>query len=429
MIENKSDFLLCFFGATLFIPFVMVSILPLFGLFKLIIFLKTKIDKALDEKKENSANITTESNIVIEEGSVRSNKNNAIQEFIRFIADILNSINKNADDTSIRDLAVREKVNEMAKQYVEQFIVGNYPKHKIFNKEDVSVFEVIIKESLSGLEVVHLRNIGIKQIIQIKYNNKSYNKFKERFVIDNNLAGNEDFKTLILAYLNTFDENFDWIYYLVRYVCETRCSAIIFDETKKLGFKFQAKLNYCHAYCGQVLKYLEKGDYENKIIHDFIKEFSELSQEIIQKLQFEQKVKLAKTNMETGGKAGGTIVTINDIDGLDGFSFEHLLGNLFKQMNYTVEVTRGSGDQGADIVISKMGRKTVVQAKCYLNNVSNKAVQEVVAAMKYYNAESGMVVTNSYYTKGAKELAEANNIVLWDRDKLSQMLLAYPKML
>ena len=98
-------------------------------------------------------------------------------------------------------------------------------------------------------------------------------------------------------------------------------------------------------------------------------------------------------------------------------------------MNYTVEVTRGSGDQGADIVISKMGRKTVVQAKCYLNNVSNKAVQEVVAAMKYYNAESGMVVTNSYYTKGAKELAEANNIVLWDRDKLSQMLLAYPKML
>mgnify|MGYP002903174013 FL=1 len=146
-------------------------------------------------------------------------------------------------------------------------------------------------------------------------------------------------------------------------------------------------------------------------------------------MQFEQKVKLAKTNMETGGKAGGTIVTINDIDGLDGFSFEHLLGNLFKQMNYTVEVTRGSGDQGADIVISKMGRKTVVQAKCYLNNVSNKAVQEVVAAMKYYNAESGMVVTNSYYTKGAKELAEANNIVLWDRDKLSQMLLAYPKML
>ena len=64
--------------------------------------------------------------------------------------------------------------------------------------------------------------------------------------------------------------------------------------------------------------------------------------------------------METGGKVSGTIVTINDIDGLDGFSFEHLLGKLFKQMNYAVEVTRGSGDQGADIIISKMGRKTVV---------------------------------------------------------------------
>ena len=40
-----------------------------------------------------------------------------------------------------------------------------------------------------------------------------------------------------------------------------------------------------------------------------------------------------------------------------------------------------------------------------------------------------MVVTNSYYTKGAIELAEANNIALWDRDKLAQTLLAYPVVL
>lgn len=44
-----------------------------------------------------------------------------------------------------RDLAVREKVNEMATQYVDQFIVGNYPKHKIFNKEDISIFETIAR--------------------------------------------------------------------------------------------------------------------------------------------------------------------------------------------------------------------------------------------------------------------------------------------
>ena len=443
MIENKSDFLLCFFGATVFIPFVMVSTLPFFGLFKLIIFLKNKIAKFLVKPKENFTDNNTVTTVITEKTGTINDKNSVAQEITRFIANIFNPKNQSLVNSSNnkpkkknffqehkeRDLAVREKVNEMATQYVDQFIVGNYPKHKIFNKEDISIFETIARDALTDLEAVHLRNIGIRNILQIKYNNQSYSKFKERFVIDNNLISGVDFKSLILAYLNTFDENLDWIYYFVRYVREERINALNIDETTNWGFKFQLKLNHCHAFCGQILKYLEKGDYENSIICDFIKEFSEFSQEIIHKMQFEQKVKLAKNNMETGGKIGGTVVTIDEIDRLDGFSFEHLLGKLFKQMNYTVEVTRGSGDQGADIIISKMGRKTVVQAKCYLKNVSNKAVQEVVAAMKYYNAESGIVVTNSYYTKGAKELAEANNIVLWDRDKLAQTLLAYPVIL
>ena len=69
--------------------------------------------------------------------------------------------------------------------------------------------------------------------------------------------------------------------------------------------------------------------------------------------------------------------------------------------------------------------QTVVQAKRYFNKVSNKAVQEVVASMKYYNATSGIVVTNNYFTKSAIEFAEANNIKLWDRDKLIEVLDIY----
>ena len=102
-----------------------------------------------------------------------------------------------------------------------------------------------------------------------------------------------------------------------------------------------------------------------------------------------------------------------------GIEFEEYLKYIFEKKGYSVELTKATGDQGADLIITKNDIKTVVQAKFYSNTVGNKAVQEVVSAIKYYNADSGMVVTNNYYTKSAIELANVNNIVLWDSDILN----------
>lgn len=74
-------------------------------------------------------------------------------------------------------------------------------------------------------------------------------------------------------------------------------------------------------------------------------------------------------------------------------------------------------------------RKTIdsTQAKCYPNSVvGNSAIQEVVAGMKYYNAESAYVITNSTFTSSAINLAKVNNVILWDRNKLTEMLMKYP---
>ena len=208
-----------------------------------------------------------------------------------------------------------------------------------------------------------------------------FKKFIKQFAEDNPNC-TDDWNSIKECYVRTFDNNTDYLIFIEHY-------------TKIKNIQIPTNL-------------------ENSI-DNYIDELALEEQTNKYKQLIDNNEKLIKNN-----------IVIEDIDGLDGFAFEHLLGALFKQMNYKVEVTKGSGDQGADIIISKMGRKTVVQAKCYLNNVSNKAVQEVVAAMKFYNADAGMVVTNSYYTKGAIELAEANNIALWDRDKLAQTLLAYP---
>ena len=80
-------------------------------------------------------------------------------------------------------MAVREKVNEMATQYVDQFIVGNYPKHKIFNEEDISIFETIARDALTDLEAVHLRNRFI-EIIEIEngYTTEAKDKVKNLII-------------------------------------------------------------------------------------------------------------------------------------------------------------------------------------------------------------------------------------------------------
>ena len=44
---------------------------------------------------------------------------------------------------------------------------------------------------------------------------------------------------------------------------------------------------------------------------------------------------------------------IHDIDQMDGIQFEHYLGQLFRSQGYHVEVTRASGDFGADLVLKK----------------------------------------------------------------------------
>ncbi len=62
--------------------------------------------------------------------------------------------------------------------------------------------------------------------------------------------------------------------------------------------------------------------------------------------------------------------------------------------------------------------KYVVQAKRWNQKIGVKAIQEIVAAIKHYKADKGMVITNNYFTKNAENLARTNEVELWDRNKL-----------
>lgn len=114
--------------------------------------------------------------------------------------------------------------------------------------------------------------------------------------------------------------------------------------------------------------------------------------------------------------------SIHDVDLMDGHEFERFISLLFAQMGYMTEITKGSGDQGMDVIAEKGGNRIGIQAKCYSNKVTNKAVQEIFTSLNFYNCNKGIVITNNYFTDSALELAQSNNIVLWDRDILKRKI-------
>lgn len=112
-----------------------------------------------------------------------------------------------------------------------------------------------------------------------------------------------------------------------------------------------------------------------------------------------------------------------DIDLMEGHDFEYYCAELLRQRGFQeVEVTRGSGDYGIDILAEKDGISYAIQCKCYTAPVGVKAVQEAYAGRDYYDRMVGVVLTNQYFTQPAVEAAKKLKIVLWDRGYLESMI-------
>ncbi len=107
---------------------------------------------------------------------------------------------------------------------------------------------------------------------------------------------------------------------------------------------------------------------------------------------------------------------------MNGYEFEQLIAELFNGIGYRAEVTKSSGDQGVDVILYKNSERIGIQAKRYTGKVTNKAVQEIVAGVKHYNLDRGIVISTAEYTKSAIELAHSNNIELWGKQKLMDLV-------
>ena len=119
---------------------------------------------------------------------------------------------------------------------------------------------------------------------------------------------------------------------------------------------------------------------------------------------------------------GTGVEVYRDYLGLTPREFENFVGYVFKSKGYIVESINHTKDQGADIVMSRRDEKVCVQVKRYGGSVGNKAVQEVVASLPYYNADRGIVVTTGRFTEAAKTLASVNEVELIDGTQFSKLV-------
>lgn len=111
------------------------------------------------------------------------------------------------------------------------------------------------------------------------------------------------------------------------------------------------------------------------------------------------------------------------LDGMEGHDFEYYCADILRKRGFLeVEVTRGSGDYGVDILAEKDGVTYAIQCKSYSAPVGVKAVQEAYAGRDYYDRMVGVVLTNQYFTKPAVEAAKKLKILLWDRGYLETMI-------
>ncbi|KKP78436.1 MAG: hypothetical protein UR78_C0018G0016 [Candidatus Moranbacteria bacterium GW2011_GWF2_35_39] len=181
--------------------------------------------------------------------------------------------------------------------------------------------------------------------------------------------------------------------------------------------------NYVRIFCdnqGQDnFPYLDIFDkfLKEKNVNLSMDKIKEMIKDLIQKeetLSFEKKL---VSSHHTKNK-----ISIEKINSMSGYDFEFFLATLLEKMGYGVEHTKLSNDQGADFILHKLGTKIVVQAKHYSGKVGNSAIQEVVASIKYYKANGGMVIATNEFTNSAKDLADANNIDLIDTHELKKII-------
>jgi len=110
------------------------------------------------------------------------------------------------------------------------------------------------------------------------------------------------------------------------------------------------------------------------------------------------------------------------IDSMTGLQFERYIATLLKRRGFTNVQLTEQYDLGVDIIADKEGITWGIQVKRYSGLVKAEAVRQVVTALRIYQCDQAMVITNSEFSRIATELADSNDCLLIDKHQLVNWL-------
>jgi Holliday junction resolvase len=127
-------------------------------------------------------------------------------------------------------------------------------------------------------------------------------------------------------------------------------------------------------------------------------------------------------------------LTMDDVDRMDGDSFETVCSLIWGKRGFQASVTPKKGGDGGIDVIAFNGREgELVQCKSSKSaELGWDAIKEVVAGAARYQARfrgtrfRRVAVTNQDFTRGAREQADANQVELITRRRLEELLAEHP---
>ena len=117
--------------------------------------------------------------------------------------------------------------------------------------------------------------------------------------------------------------------------------------------------------------------------------------------------------------------TAVSVENMSGTEFEHFCADLLRINGYSnVRVVAGTGDQGIDVLAEKDDMKWAFQCKRWgaETRVGNDVVQKTFAGKAFYHCDIAVVITTSSFTLKAEEYARETGVLLWDKDKLYNLM-------
>jgi restriction system protein len=119
-----------------------------------------------------------------------------------------------------------------------------------------------------------------------------------------------------------------------------------------------------------------------------------------------------------------TLTDLNSLRAMSWREFELLVGEAFRRRGYVVEETGlGGKDGGVDLVLSKDGRKELVQCKQWRSrHVTVGVVREMYGLMAHHNAHAVKIVAIGTFTPDAATFARGKPIELIDGASLLTMI-------